>query len=153
MKKKPTKPNKKPSKRQEQLRTKESKKELLKELVKSLGNVTTACKKIGIDRTTYYDWIAKDKKFKAMVDAVPEIRLDHYEKQLNKLIDDGNVAAVIFALKSQGKKRGWIEKQEHEITGNQFQTVNIKIIKPKEDNGNKLEADTKADASIRDSKG
>jgi hypothetical protein len=32
-----------------------------------------------------------------------------------KLIKDGNVAATIFFLKTQGKRRGYIERQE--VTG------------------------------------
>ena len=126
---------------------------MLKQLVLNLGNVTNSCKNIGIDRTTYYLWLDKDKAFKRAVEDIPDIRLDYYEAQLDKLIKDGNVAANIFALKAQGKKRGWIEKQEHEIKGNAIAGVIINILKPVNNDNNKLETDKKANARLRDSAG
>jgi len=111
---KSTKVHKKPTKKKEQLRTKKSKEIMLKELIISLGNVTTACIKTGIDRKTYYKWLDKDKEFKQKVDDIPEITLDHYEKRLHELIDAGNVIATLFALKSKGKKRGWEDAQKSE---------------------------------------
>ena len=44
-------------------RTQDNKTLLLKALEKSLGIVTTACKQVGIGRTTFYDYLKKDKKF------------------------------------------------------------------------------------------
>jgi len=97
------------------MRTKKAKGIMINELIISHGNITKACTKTGIDRKTYYKWIAKDKEFKQSVADIPEITLDYYEGRLNDLIDDGNVAATIFALKSKGKKRGWEEKHETKI--------------------------------------
>jgi transposase-like protein len=34
---------------------------------KAFGNVTQSCNAIGIDRSTYYDWIKKDAKFKKIL--------------------------------------------------------------------------------------
>ena len=42
-------------------------------------------------------------------------KFDFAESELMKLIKDGNVAATIFFLKTQGKARGYIERQE--VTG------------------------------------
>jgi len=144
MKKKPTKPDKKPTKKEEQLRTKKAKEILIKELIKSFGNVTTACHKSNLNRTTYYDWMENDKKFKQLVDDIPEIRLDFYEEALEKQIKKGNIAGIIFALKSQGKNRGWIERQEisqqiqdNRLTADQFSEA------WKEEKGEKNNADTK----------
>lgn len=117
--------HKKPVKR-EQLRTVSKKKIMLKQLVINLGNITNACRAADIDRKTYYKWLEKDKAFREATEAIPEMRLDHYEAQLDKLIDEGNVAALIFALKAKGKKRGWIEKQEHEVKGD-FTLSDVKV--------------------------
>ena len=38
--------------------------QLLKALEKSLGIVSTACKSVGISRTTYYKYYNEDKDFK-----------------------------------------------------------------------------------------
>ena len=92
--------------------TEHLKKALLKALEKSLGIVTTACKSVGVGRTTYYDWYKNDLEFKAKVDDVSEISLDYAESNLFKQIENGNTSATIFYLKTKGKKRGYIERQE-----------------------------------------
>ena len=38
-------------------KTEHHKKAILEALEKSLGVVTTACKKVGIGRTTFYEWM------------------------------------------------------------------------------------------------
>ena len=93
---------------------------MLEALEKSLGVVTTACKKVGIDRTTHYRWMREDEQYKTDVEATKDITLDFAESQLHKQIQDGNTTATIFYLKTQGKKRGYVEGQELTInTGNE----------------------------------
>ena len=127
--KKSTKSDNKISKKQkEQLRTIESKKKLLKEMIKSFGNITDACKKTGICRETYYEYIKKDKNFKQMVEDIAEMRLDHVESKLNTLIDDYDSKAIIFFLKTKGKQRGYVERTEidtgvDKITGENFRAA------------------------------
>lgn len=93
-----------------------NKKTLLTALEKSLGVVTTACNKCGISRSTFYNYYRDDAEFKAKVDDLENIVLDFAESKLHEQIDDGNITGIIFYLKTKGKKRGYIERQEHEIT-------------------------------------
>ena len=86
------------------------KENLLKALEKSLGIVSTACVSIGISRTTYYKYYNEDKEFKQSVDSIGDIALDCAESQLFELIKEKNVTAIIFYLKTKGKKRGYVEK-------------------------------------------
>jgi len=88
------------------------KKNLLAALEASLGIVTNACRKVGCNRSTYYDYYAKDVKFKASVDDLQNVALDFAESQLHKNIQKGDTTATIFFLKTKGKKRGYIERQE-----------------------------------------
>jgi poly-gamma-glutamate capsule biosynthesis protein CapA/YwtB (metallophosphatase superfamily) len=89
------------------------KKELMIEaLRKSLGIVTTACLNVGIERSTHYDWLKSDSDYKAKVEALDDVVLDFAESQLHKRINEGSDTATIFFLKTKGKKRGYIEKQE-----------------------------------------
>ena len=129
--KKTPKVHKKKTKRKEQLRTKKAKELMLKELVIALGNVTSACIETGIDRKTYYKWLDKDKDFKQSVDYIPEITLDFFEGALMKQIKKGNIAGIIFALKSKGKKRGWEEKHETKIDMS-LTKIDVKFEMPKE---------------------
>jgi len=88
---------------------------MLEALEKSLGIVSTACKMAGIGRTTHYQWLKDDPEYKKAVHAIEESVLDFAEFHLYKLVKEGNPAATIFMLKTRGKKRGYIERQEIEV--------------------------------------
>jgi len=96
-------------------RTDNKKEQMLEALEKSLGIVSTACKMIDISRQTHYDWLKKDEDYKKAVDSIQESVLDFAESHLYKLVKEGNPAATIFFLKTKGKKRGYIERQEIEV--------------------------------------
>ena len=110
------------------------KESILKALEKSLGIVTTACKKTDTPRSTFYKWLKEDPEFAKEVREIENIALDFAESQLHKQIGDQNTSATIFYLKTKGKKRGYVERQE--ITGVDGENVfSIKVI----DEGNKNE--------------
>jgi hypothetical protein len=87
------------------------KKAMIQALEKSLGIVTSACKVVGIARQTHYNWM-EDQEYKAAVEELGDVALDFAESKLHKLIDSGNPAATIFYLKTKGKERGYVERQE-----------------------------------------
>lgn len=91
------------------------KKQLIEALERSLGVVTTACKQVNVARSTYYKWMEEDKEFKREVDDIANIAIDFAESQLHKQIRDGNTSATIFYLKTKGKARGYVERQEIEM--------------------------------------
>jgi len=106
-------------------KTVQHKKAILEALEKSLGVVTTACRTVGIGRTTFYQWLQDDEAFAKQVDDIQNIALDYAESQLHKQIGDGSTAATIFYLKTKGKKRGYVERQE--ITGADGMPNNFQI--------------------------
>ena len=93
-------------------KTEQHKKALLEALEKSLGVVTSACKTVGVGRTTFYQWLKDDKEFAEAVRDIENIALDFAESQLHQQISGGNSTATIFYLKTKGKKRGYVERQE-----------------------------------------
>lgn len=115
---------------------------MLQALTSTLGNVTEAAEKIGINRKTHYEWLKDDPEYKAAVDSLKNVALDFAESQLKKLMEgaerqalthDGevvtikdapNTSAVIFYLKTQGKQRGYIERQE---LSTEIKSINITI--------------------------
>tara|TARA_R110000803_G_scaffold11275_1_gene33840 strand:- start:104 stop:454 length:351 start_codon:yes stop_codon:yes gene_type:complete len=101
------------------------KESLLKSLEQSLGVVTVGCKKAGIPRSTYYKWLKEDKSFAKDVKEIENVALDFAESQLHKQISENSTAATIFYLKTKGKKRGYVERQEIETTGDNLFNVNI----------------------------
>lgn len=98
---------------------------MLQALENSLGVVTVACKSANIPRSTYYKWLKEDKEFADQVKEIENIALDFAESQLHSQIKDGSTPATIFYLKTKGKKRGYIEKQELDLTS--AEPVKIKV--------------------------
>jgi hypothetical protein len=88
---------------------------MIEALTKALGVVKMACESVGISRQTHYNWLKDDAAYKAACDNLPEVVLDFAEHHLHKLISQGNPAATIFLLKTKGKGRGYIERQEIEV--------------------------------------
>lgn len=92
------------------------KRAMIQALEKSLGVVTSACKSVGIARSTHYDWMDSDEEYRNAVNSLQDVALDFAESKLFKSIENGSDTATIFFLKTKGKKRGYIERQE--IDGN-----------------------------------
>lgn len=105
------------------LRQLTQKKAMVEALEKSLGIVTTACKIVGIARVTHYDWLEHDAEYKKACMSIDDIALDFAESSLHKQISGGNAVSTIFYLKTKGKKRGYIERQEMDITGSSPFTI------------------------------
>ncbi len=92
------------------------KQRLLDSLEKSLGIVTTACKSAGVARSSFYEWKEKDLKFAKSVEEIDNVTLDFAESSLHKQINDGNATSTIFYLKTKGKRRGYIERTELDVS-------------------------------------
>jgi hypothetical protein len=101
------------------------KESLLAALEQSLGVVTVACKKADIPRSTYYKWLNEDNIFAKEVKDIENIALDFVESKLFENIRDGKTSEMIFYLKTKGKSRGYIERQE--ITGADGMPTNFQI--------------------------
>ena len=87
-------------------------------LEKHLNIVSSACKEVGINRDTHYDWLKKDKEYKRKVKEIDNVALDFAESALHQQIKKGNPLSTMFYLKCKAKKRGYIEQQEVKVTGN-----------------------------------
>ena len=98
---------------------------MLEALEKSLGVVTSACKAVGIARQTHYEWYKEDEDYRNSVDSISDIAIDFAETQLHSQIKKGSTAATIFYLKTKGKGRGYVERQEVHNTGDNLFQVEI----------------------------
>lgn len=88
------------------------KKALLAALEDSLGVISRACDIAIIPRRSFYNWYRKDVRFRQAVDEIKSVTLDYVESKLHEGIKDGNMTAIIFYLKTQGKERGYVERVE-----------------------------------------
>jgi len=65
------------------------------------GHITNMCSAAGINRTTFYNWIKKDKDFAlAIIEAEQELNDDIREVLIHKA-GDGDLGAIIFYLKKR----------------------------------------------------
>ena len=94
-------------------------------LEQSRGVVTIACKNAGVSRSAFYEMLKDDPEFAERVEDAKEQAIDHVESKLFNLIDNGDTGATIFFLKTRGKKRGYVERQE--VTGADNTPIKIEI--------------------------
>lgn len=78
---------------------------------KSAGNLSLCAKAVGIDRRTLDRWRKKYPELDSMMRDAEESLIDLTESRLMQAINDGNLTAIIFYLKTKGKSRGYIEGQ------------------------------------------
>ncbi|GHT02070.1 hypothetical protein AGMMS49525_04820 [Bacteroidia bacterium] len=92
---------------------------MIKALETTLGVVTPACQKLKISRKTHYQWMKEDEDYRKRVDDVLNVALDFAESKLHGNIKNGDTTSIIFFLKTKGKQRGYIERQElqHDLKG------------------------------------
>lgn len=117
--------------------TEHNKKAVLEALEKNMGIVTIACKTVGIGRTTFYQWCKDDPSFKESVDGIKNVVIDFAESALLKQIRLGNTTAIIFFLKTQGRKRGYVEGLDITSGGEKLPTRND-LLKELEDLNKRL---------------
>ena len=86
----------------------------LKAFENSDCNVAESCRRIKISRQTFYRW-REDEDFKQSCLDIEEGLIDNAESKLQELINSKNPIAILFYLKTKGKSRGYIEKQEVEL--------------------------------------
>lgn len=83
----------------------------------SAGIVLAAANILGCSPTTVRAHVAKHKRLQRVITEIEEDTCDLAESQLLKAIGAGDLKAVIFYLKTKGKRRGFSEKSEIEVTG------------------------------------
>lgn len=93
-------------------------------ITKAKGILVVAAKSLGCSRTTVYNYMNKYPTVQAAYDEINESALDFAEGKLMELIRAGNLTAIIFYLKTKGKKRGYVEQKAVEQIGEI--TINVK---------------------------
>jgi len=89
------------------------KKEYLLLLKQNFGLKNITASQLKMSRQVVWQWEQKDPVFRECVLAIVDEMTDHVSGELLRLINSGNVAAIIFYLKCHG----WREQQEQIISG------------------------------------
>lgn len=81
-------------------------------LTKSLGVVSTAALKANISRETHYEWLSIDPDYKTKVEDIKNLAIDFVESKMFGQINNGDTSLIKYYLSTQGKNRGYVERQE-----------------------------------------
>ena len=82
----------------------------------SYGNIMVISERIGCQRSTVYSWLDKELELKLQLDSEREMIVDLAENKLVENIQHGETSSIHFVLKTLGRKRGYVEKTEIELT-------------------------------------
>ena len=99
---------------------------IIQQLIELKGNVAMLAKKLGVSRTTIYNYVNRHPSVKRALNEARESMLDNVESQLYTKALAGNMTAIIFFLKTQGKRRGYTERIE--LAGKDGEPQVIKVI-------------------------
>jgi hypothetical protein len=79
--------------------------------------LSAAARDLGVSRQTVYNYIEKYVTVREARDEARDTLLDMTEGKLFEAIKRGNIAAIMFTLKTIGKSRGYVERIQQEVTG------------------------------------
>ena len=98
----------------------------------NFGNITISCQACGVSRSAYSSWVKNDAEFRQRLAEIEpeEIMLDWGEHKLMERITKGDTLATMFLLKTKGKRRGYIERQEVAHEGDVVKQITVNVLKP-----------------------
>jgi len=97
--------------------------EVISAIKDSNGLLAAAARKLGVTRQTVYNYVKKYATVKQALEEARDTNLDYTEGKLMEAIKAGNVTAIMFLLKTLGKSRGYVERQE--LTGEGGGAINM----------------------------
>lgn len=103
---------------------------LIAAIRKANGNVSLAAQAIGCSRTALYDRISADTDLQKAIQECRDRRLDIAEDYLWAAVVRGEFPAIRFFLMTQGKTRGYTERQE--VTGANGESITIRFVDPED---------------------
>lgn len=97
-------------------------------IAKNRGNIAAVARALGVSRVTVHKRIRESAGLQEALSEARETMLDNAETALYSAALNGNMTALIFFLKTQGKSRGYTERQE--LTGADGQPMQVQVYIP-----------------------
>ena len=98
---------------------------IIRALGETKGLLTLAARNAGVSYRTVNRYANEFPSVREAVEEAKESLLDFAENKLYDKMAAGDMTAIIFYLKTQGKARGYTERQEH--TGEGGQPIEVRI--------------------------
>lgn len=121
-----------------ELKLKPKQAKFLKAFIKNDFHISNSCKEVQMSLMTYNNWKNQDPMFARALEICRETEVDLIEDAFRDLIRERNPQAVLFGLKTRGKKRGYEEKPVVDVGG----ISSISISFEKGENGKNIEHKT-----------
>ena len=87
---------------------------IIKALEKHLGVVTSACKEVGCNRSTFYKYYNNDSKFKEKVDELQNVALDFVESKLLQIKLFCSIISSDFKISSEANKDSFLLREMYQ---------------------------------------
>lgn len=108
-------------------------KKFKKALEGSIGVYASIAQKLDVDRSTITKYLKKHPELMPLVEEERERMIDLAENKLFTKINSGEWAPIQFYLKTKGKGRGYVEKQEIEHSGEIDKKLEVIFVDGNED--------------------
>jgi len=99
----------------------------IKAITEAQGLISVAARRLGCSRTAVYEAAKNHPEVQRAIDDARERTTDLAEGKLIQKINEGDNTAIIFYLKTQGKRRGYVERQE--VTGAEGSELTVRVIR------------------------
>jgi hypothetical protein len=100
--------------------------QMIAAIEKARGFVTKAADILGVSRQTFYVYLKRYPTVQDTLENTREKRHEWVESKLMQQIDNDNLTAIIFYLKTQGKHLGYVERQE--FTGKDGDELTVRFV-------------------------
>jgi hypothetical protein len=100
---------------------------IIEALKKHKGMVYLTAKAIGCSPNTIYNHAKKHPEVQDAIDEARQEMIDVAEVALHRACLEGEYWAVQFCLKTIGRKRGYVDRQEHEFSGPEGSAIRFVI--------------------------
>ena len=108
-----------------------TKEQVIEALKQSNGYISQAAKLLKCSFQTVCKYRDKYQQVKAVLIELEETELDFTELKLHENIKANKEASIFFKLKTKGKHRGYIEKQEIQHSGTPGEPIQVECIEHK----------------------
>lgn len=109
---------------------------MIEALKRSHGNMKLAAEMLGCSRETIRKRSAKVQRVMDVINEEREAIIDVAESALYTKILEGDMRAIEFTLRTIGKHRGYVERQEREISGRDGGEIVLRIVDMSNDGKN-----------------
>lgn len=101
-----------------------NKQKVIQALKETKGAVYLTANRLGVSHTAIYDYINKYDDVREVKEFYTEELNDIAELKLRQAVQNGEAWSIKYQLSTQGKKRGYIERQE--ITGKDGNSIVVR---------------------------